>query len=110
MGILRSETMKQGTLVLPAERARHFVELIGRSVQIQIQDMNQHSMQRNYRKYIQRYVFVCRLFDYCLELKILSVVFDLFLTRLLFVVYRRYLLSMYDLFLFCICINFVDSF
>ena len=54
MGILRSETMKKGTLVLPAERARHYVELIGTKVQVQIEDMNEHSMKRNYRTYIQR--------------------------------------------------------
>ena len=56
MGILRSETMKHGTLVLPAERARSYVETLGERVQVQIQDMNQASMKRNYRKYIQRYV------------------------------------------------------
>ena len=55
MGILRSETMKHGTLILPAEKARYFVELIGRKVQVQIEDMNQISLKRNYRKYIQRY-------------------------------------------------------
>jgi V-type H+-transporting ATPase subunit a len=49
--------MKHGTLVLPAERARYFVDLIGQKVQIQIRDMNQHSMKRHYRKYIQRYGF-----------------------------------------------------
>jgi V-type H+-transporting ATPase subunit a len=55
MGILRSETMKHGTLVLPAERARQFVDILGKRVQIQIEDMNAYSMKRNYRKYIQRY-------------------------------------------------------
>jgi V-type H+-transporting ATPase subunit a len=55
MGILRSETMKHGTLILPAERARYFIELLGRKVQLQIQDMNEITMKRNYRKYIQRY-------------------------------------------------------
>ena len=48
--------MKNGTLILPSENARYFVELLGRKVQLQIEDMNQLSMQRNYRKYIQRYV------------------------------------------------------
>lgn len=48
--------MKHGTLILPAERARYFVELLGRKVQVQIEDMNAVSMKRNYRKYIQRYV------------------------------------------------------
>ena len=58
MGILRSETMRHGTLVLPAERARIFVESLGKSVQIQIEDMNAISLRRNYRKYIQRYPII----------------------------------------------------
>ena len=49
--------MKHGTLILPAERARYFVELLGRKVQLQIEDMNELSMKRHYRKYIQRYEF-----------------------------------------------------
>jgi V-type H+-transporting ATPase subunit a len=55
MGILRSETMKHGTIILPAERARFFIELLGRKVQLQIEDMNEVTMKRSYRKYIQRY-------------------------------------------------------
>ncbi len=55
MGILRSETMKRGTLVLPADRAKFVLERIGKSVQIQIEDMNEVSMVRHYRKHIQRY-------------------------------------------------------
>ena len=47
--------MKHGTLILPAERARYFVELIGKKVQLQIEDMNQLTLKRNYRKYIQSY-------------------------------------------------------
>lgn len=47
--------MKHGTIILPSERARYFVELLGRKVQLQIEDMNEISMKRNYRKYIQRY-------------------------------------------------------
>jgi V-type H+-transporting ATPase subunit a len=47
--------MKNGNLIIPAEKARAVVELLGRKVQLQIEDMNQLSMRRNYRKYIQRY-------------------------------------------------------
>ena len=47
--------MRHGTLVLPAERARFFVESVGSTVQIQIEDMNNLSLRRNYRRYIQRY-------------------------------------------------------
>ncbi|EER00628.1 conserved hypothetical protein, partial [Perkinsus marinus ATCC 50983] len=54
MGLLRSETMKHGTLVLPVDRAREFVDVIGYSTRIEFEDMNSASMHRNYRKYIQR--------------------------------------------------------
>eukprot|EP00917_Polyrhabdina_sp_WS-2016_P016978 GHVP01036703.1.p1 GENE.GHVP01036703.1~~GHVP01036703.1.p1 ORF type:complete len:744 (+),score=139.70 GHVP01036703.1:49-2280(+) len=51
---LRSETMKHGTLVLPSDRAREFVDLLGREAKIQFEDMNELSMKRQYKKYIQR--------------------------------------------------------
>eukprot|EP00922_Rhytidocystis_sp_ex-Travisia-forbesii_P060836 GHVS01090244.1.p1 GENE.GHVS01090244.1~~GHVS01090244.1.p1 ORF type:complete len:839 (+),score=131.33 GHVS01090244.1:129-2645(+) len=54
MGMLRSETMKHGTLVLPSDRAREFVDVLGRASYIQFVDMNEYSMRRQYRKYIQR--------------------------------------------------------
>eukprot|EP00922_Rhytidocystis_sp_ex-Travisia-forbesii_P043348 GHVS01064672.1.p1 GENE.GHVS01064672.1~~GHVS01064672.1.p1 ORF type:complete len:837 (+),score=111.29 GHVS01064672.1:172-2682(+) len=54
MGMLRSERMKHGTLVLPSDRARDFIDVLGRSTFIQFVDMNEHSMRRQYRKYIQR--------------------------------------------------------
>jgi len=54
MGLLRSEQMKHGTLVLPAERARHFIDLVGANVNMQFEDMNSHNMQRPYKKYTQR--------------------------------------------------------
>jgi hypothetical protein len=72
MGILRSETMRHGTLILPAERARFFVELLGRKVQLQIEDMNETSMKRNYKKYIQRYASFCSQSNLCAGLKISS--------------------------------------
>lgn len=54
MGLLRSEQMMHGTLVLPVDRARHFVDLIGSKMNIQFEDMNSASMHRPYKKYIQR--------------------------------------------------------
>lgn len=54
MGILRSEQMKHGTLVIPTERARHFLDLIGRNANMQFEDMNAQDMRRPYKKYIQR--------------------------------------------------------
>jgi hypothetical protein len=47
--------MKRGTLVLPVDRAKYILERLGRSVQVQIEDMNAVSMTRQYRKHIQRY-------------------------------------------------------
>jgi len=54
MGVLRSESMKHGTLVLPVDRARHFIDLIGYHTNIQFEDMNARGMHRPYKKYIQR--------------------------------------------------------
>jgi len=54
MGILRSETMKHGTMVIPTERARHFIDLIGRHANMQFEDMNSRDMRRPYKKYVQR--------------------------------------------------------
>jgi len=54
MGLLRSEQMKHGTLVLPVDRARHFVDLIGSCTNMQFEDMNAKDMHRPYKKYIQR--------------------------------------------------------
>ncbi|CDU19436.1 V-type proton ATPase subunit a, putative [Plasmodium yoelii] len=54
MGIFRSETMKHGTLVLPADRAREYMDCLGKQVDIQFIDMNEKTMKRQYKKYIQR--------------------------------------------------------
>mmetsp|Transcript_96759 Transcript_96759/g.282892 ORF Transcript_96759/g.282892 Transcript_96759/m.282892 type:complete len:850 (+) Transcript_96759:78-2627(+) len=54
MGILRSEPMKHGTLVLPIDRARQFIDLVGHSTKMQFEDMNARDMHRPYKKYIQR--------------------------------------------------------
>eukprot|EP00923_Selenidium_pygospionis_P014360 GHVN01024654.1.p1 GENE.GHVN01024654.1~~GHVN01024654.1.p1 ORF type:complete len:851 (-),score=147.66 GHVN01024654.1:264-2816(-) len=54
MGLLRSEVMKHGTLVLPPDRCRELIDLVGRRTALQVTDMNASSMQRAYNKYIQR--------------------------------------------------------
>jgi len=54
MGILRSEQMKHGTLVLPTDRARYFIDIIGQNTKMQFEDMNARNMHRPYKKYIQR--------------------------------------------------------
>ncbi|CBZ51202.1 putative vacuolar proton-translocating ATPase subunit [Neospora caninum Liverpool] len=54
MGIFRSETMCRGTLVLPSEGARDFLDAIGSRVQVQFVDMNAQSLSRQYKRYVQR--------------------------------------------------------
>eukprot|EP00928_Gymnodinium_smaydae_P003848 TRINITY_DN1135_c0_g1_i7.p1 TRINITY_DN1135_c0_g1~~TRINITY_DN1135_c0_g1_i7.p1 ORF type:complete len:811 (+),score=230.32 TRINITY_DN1135_c0_g1_i7:66-2498(+) len=54
MGLLRSEAMKQGTLVLPLQDARRYVDLIGKKLNVQFEDMNAKEMRRPYRKHVQR--------------------------------------------------------
>lgn len=46
MGVLRSEFMSHGTLVLPHEWARDYVDLLGHKTQIMFEDMNSSVMQR----------------------------------------------------------------
>jgi len=54
MGLLRSETMAHGMLVLPVQDARKYIDKIGKETNIQFEDMNSREMRRPYRKYIQR--------------------------------------------------------
>ncbi|KAH8738828.1 vacuolar proton translocating ATPase 116 kDa subunit a isoform 1 [Cryptosporidium ryanae] len=54
MGILRSESMSHGTLVLPNDKARDYIDILGREVNLQFVDMNSITMNRQYKKYIQR--------------------------------------------------------
>jgi len=56
MGLLRSEAMKHGMLVLPVQDARRYIDKIGKqpNVNIQFDDMNARDMRRPYRKHIQR--------------------------------------------------------
>lgn len=46
--------MKHGTLVLPVDGARFFVDVIGQDTKMQFEDMNARDMGRPYKKYIQR--------------------------------------------------------
>jgi V-type H+-transporting ATPase subunit a len=54
MGLLRSELMKSGTLLLPVQGAKAYIERLGLQADIQFEDMNAREMRRPYRKYIQR--------------------------------------------------------
>ena len=54
MGILRSERMQHGTLIIPSERAVEICSFIGAKGNIMVQDMNAVSMRRPYRRYVQR--------------------------------------------------------
>jgi len=54
MGLLRSETMKKGTLVVPNERARKVIHELGSRTRIQLEDMNAASMRRVYKTAVQR--------------------------------------------------------
>jgi V-type H+-transporting ATPase subunit a len=54
MGLLRSETMKRGTLVVPNERARAVVHELGSRTRIQFEDMNAQSLRRAYKTAVQR--------------------------------------------------------
>jgi len=51
---MRSEQMRHGTLVLPVDRARFFIDFIGHNSNIMFEDMNEKTMQRPYKKFIQR--------------------------------------------------------
>ncbi|SCO64989.1 vacuolar proton translocating ATPase subunit A, putative [Plasmodium vivax] len=48
------QTMKHGTLVLPSDRAREYLDCLGKNIDIQFIDMNEKTMKRQYKKYIQR--------------------------------------------------------
>ncbi|CAE7320441.1 VHA-a3 [Symbiodinium sp. CCMP2592] len=67
MGLLRSEPMKHGTLVVPVERAREFIDLIGKNTKMQFEDMNVRDMHRPYKKYIQRIDEMERIIRFLLE-------------------------------------------
>lgn len=52
--MFRSEPMQHGALVLPTDRARDFIELLGKHCHIQFVDMNEDLLVRQYKRYIQR--------------------------------------------------------
>ena len=55
MGILRSEELRRGTLIIPSERARGYIDVIGHQLNMQFEDMNVANDQRRpFRRYIQR--------------------------------------------------------
>ncbi|CAE7861288.1 ATP6V0A4 [Symbiodinium sp. KB8] len=54
MGLLRSEQMKYGMLVLPVNEARRIVGQLGKDSNLQFEDDNARDMRRPYRKHIQR--------------------------------------------------------
>eukprot|EP01056_Protomagalhaensia_sp_Gyna25_P004287 Protomagalhaensia_sp_Gyna_25__4286@NODE_390_length_3596_cov_55_156311_g300_i0_p1_GENE_NODE_390_length_3596_cov_55_156311_g300_i0NODE_390_length_3596_cov_55_156311_g300_i0_p1_ORF_typecomplete_len837_score152_22V_ATPase_I/PF01496_19/1_2e53Complex1_49kDa/PF00346_19/0_2DUF2985/PF11204_8/1_6DUF2985/PF11204_8/5_7e02_NODE_390_length_3596_cov_55_156311_g300_i09273437 len=67
MGILRSERMQHGTLVIPSDRAVEIVTLLGSQGCLQVQDMNHVTMRRPYRRYIQRIEEMERMLRYLTE-------------------------------------------
>lgn len=60
--------MQHGALILPVDRAREFIELLGKHCHMQFVDMNEHSLKRQYRRYIQRIDEMERILRYCFEL------------------------------------------
>eukprot|EP00913_Durusdinium_trenchii_P009090 g8546.t1 len=54
MGLLRSEQMKYGLLVLPVNEAHRIVARLGKDATLQFEDDNARDMRRPYRKHIQR--------------------------------------------------------
>ena len=67
MGLLRSETMRHGTIILPSNAARFYINLIGHQSNIQIQDMNAHDLHRPYKHHIQRMDDMERMVRFLLE-------------------------------------------
>jgi len=55
MGLLRSEAMKHGMLVLPVQDARRYIDKVGKETNIQFDDMNaSHGYRRPFRKHVDR--------------------------------------------------------
>jgi V-type H+-transporting ATPase subunit a len=56
MGILRSESMRSGTLVVPLERARHFINVVGSGVNLEFVDSNEEKLatKRPYLSHVRR--------------------------------------------------------
>jgi len=70
MGLLRSE-LKHGTLVLPVQDARRYIDKMGAVTNIQFDDMNGgkegHNFRRPYKKYVQRIDEMERIIRFMLE-------------------------------------------
>lgn len=56
MGVLRSETMSPGVLVMPSQKAASFLSVIGQKTQMQFQDMKAGNVSapRPWKRYVQR--------------------------------------------------------
>lgn len=69
MGLFRSETMCSGTLVLPVEKARHFVDVLGGSVNVMFQDLHAKNISphRPFKRYVQRIEEVERQLRFLIE-------------------------------------------
>jgi V-type H+-transporting ATPase subunit a len=67
MPILRSESMRHGTLVLPSSRGRHFINELGYKCQLQFEDMNVTSLKRNFRKHLQKMEDLERMLRYVID-------------------------------------------
>ena len=67
MGLLRSEEMKHGTVILPSNAARFYVNLVGHKSNIQFQDMNAHDLHRPYKQHIQRIEDLERMLRFLIE-------------------------------------------
>lgn len=67
MGLLRSETMKHGTVILPSNAARFYVNLVGHQSNVQFQDMNAHDLHRPYKQHIQRIEDLERMLRFLME-------------------------------------------
>lgn len=67
--MLRSEEMCSGTLVLPVEKARHFLDVLGQTVNLQFCDSFANSvvLHRPFRKYMQRIEEVERIIRFLVE-------------------------------------------
>lgn len=68
MGLFRSETMCSGTLVLPVEKARHFMDVLGSSVNVMFQDLHTSvTPNRPFKRYTQRIDEVDRQLRFLIE-------------------------------------------
>jgi V-type H+-transporting ATPase subunit a len=54
MGLLRSEAMKYGMLVMPSENAQKYMEVVGKKTNMQLEDMNTRDSRRPFTRHVQR--------------------------------------------------------